>query len=73
VGAGAEKAVAEVVAIHQEAMKLGRQEGKVAGIRLAADELRKWAGESIIGGAYGILEDAAESLGQIADRLEEEG
>jgi predicted transposase YdaD len=54
----------------------GRKEGKLAGIRLAVDELRKWAR-----GAYETgdeeqsknLDDAADSLAGIADRLEEEG
>lgn len=53
----------------------GRRKGKVAGIRLAVENLRKWAekaratGEEFEGRCYDC---AADGLAEIADKLEEE-
>lgn len=58
------------------AAAVGHKKGKVAGLRQAADLLVEWGTIARTVGDEAearIQEDAAESLRQIADRLEEEG
>lgn len=60
----------------REAFRKGEVKGKVAGVRLSIDELVKWAAEARRDEnrkAQVALDLAADSLTQIADRLEEEG
>lgn len=58
---------------------IGKKEGKIAGIRLAAATVQKWAETALGEGRPGAstegltLEEAAANLNTIADRLEEEG
>lgn len=54
----------------------GKREGRIAGLRLAVEQLMKWVNDARAHDDQEqgeVLEDAGLYLAQIADRLEEEG
>lgn len=65
-----------MIALAKESQRLGRIEGKIEGLRLAAEKLLKWAADAReVGDEFEgkCLEEAAVHIGLHANAMEVEG